>query len=324
MLLHGVGQDPDDRWQDALELALTKIGYPDLSGEKVPAPRYPNGLNGLHIPSLITHGLYIANSSCIVLCVERNEQQPVMTLKELRNEHGLSQQELADAMGASQPGVLKAENAPDPQLSTVRRYIEGIGSAANVAASLEIVAVIDGRRYPITMKGPNNMTITSLTRTASATDATTVWRLRAWDEPALEERFLSEGVIAMSADEIGDMTSWPSDDELRRRLRAGTDNRGEQAIGMFVRYWDDFRNRMKPGDVVVVPLLGRRAAIGLITGDYEYRFTENEPRMRHTRKVRWLRTVDRSALDDGIRKVVNAPGTICRIKALGAADWLMG
>ena len=291
MLLHGVGQDPDDRWQDALELALTKIGYPDLSGEKVPAPRYPNGLNGLHIPSLITHGLYIANSSCIVLCVERNEQQPVMT----RNEHGLSQQELADAMGASQPGVLKAENAPDPQLSTVRRYIEGIGSAANVAASLEIVAVIDGRRYPITMKGPNNMTITSLTRTASATDATTVWRLRAWDEPALEERFLSEGVIAMSADEIGDMTSWPSDDELGRRLRGAE-----------------------------VPLLGRRAAIGLITGDYEYRFTENEPRMRHTRKVRWLRTVDRSALDDGIRKVVNAPGTICRIKALGAADWLMG
>ena len=135
---------------------------------------------------------------------------------------------------------------------------------------------------------------------------------------------MRESLISISADEIGDVTAWPSDEEMRSRLRAGTTGRGEQAIGMFVRYWDDFRNRMKPGDVVVVPLLGRRAAIGLITGDYEYRFTENEPRMRHTRKVRWLRTVDRSALDDGIRKVVNAPGTICRIKALGAADWLMG
>ena len=256
-------------------------------------------------------------------CVKRNERQPAMTLKELRNGHGLSQQELADAIGASQPGVLKAENAPDPQLSTVRRYVEGIGSAANVDASLEIVAVINGYRYPITTtKGTSIMDTTTLSRAATASGTTTVWRLRAWDEPALEERFLREGVIAMSADEIGDMTTWPSDDELRRRLRAGTEGRGEQAIGMFVRYWDDFRNQMKRGDVVVVPLLGRRAAVGVIEGDYTYRAGEIA-KMRHARKVRWIRTVDRSSLDDSIRKVVNAPGTVCRIKAPGAAATLL-
>jgi restriction system protein len=167
------------------------------------------------------------------------------------------------------------------------------------------------------------MNTTTLTRT-NGTASPTAWRLRAWNDAVLEERFMRESLISISADEIGDVTAWPGDEEMRHRLRAGTIGRGEQAIGMFVRYWDDFRNQMKPGDVVVVPLLGRRAAIGLITGDYEYRAMEEEPKMRHVRKVRWLRTVERSVLDDGIRKVVNAPGTICRINASGAADRLLG
>ena len=150
----------------------------------------------------------------------------------------------------------------------------------------------------------------------------TAWRLRAWDDAIIEARFMNESMIAISADEIGDVTEWPGDDEMRRRLRAGTTGRGKQAIGMYVRYWDAFRNQMKPGDIVVVPLLGRRAAIGTITGGYEYRSDEAEPKMRHVRAVRWLRTLDRSALDDGIRKVVNAPGTICRINAPAAAHSL--
>ena len=131
--------------------------------------------------------------------------------------------------------MLKAENATDPQLSTIRRYVEGLGAATGTTASLEVIAVIDGERHPInTPEGTPDMTATRTT-TSTSTTAPTVWRLRAWDQPALEERFLNEGVIAMSADEIGDMTVWPNEDDLRRRLRAGTTDRGEQAIGTFVR-----------------------------------------------------------------------------------------
>ncbi|MDX2378157.1 MAG: hypothetical protein QNM02_00175 [Acidimicrobiia bacterium] len=47
LFLHGVGGgDLDDEWRHALEPALTGIGYPDLSGVKVLAPKYPNGLKG--------------------------------------------------------------------------------------------------------------------------------------------------------------------------------------------------------------------------------------------------------------------------------------
>ena len=57
LFLHGVGDgDPDDQWRDALEPALKRLGYPDLSDIKVVAPKYPNGLQGVDddepLPSL--------------------------------------------------------------------------------------------------------------------------------------------------------------------------------------------------------------------------------------------------------------------------------
>ena len=45
--------------------------------------------------------------------------------------------------------------------------------------------------------------------------AVTCWRLRAWDDIDLEQRFLTEDLIAISGDEIGDVTDWPTDAELR-------------------------------------------------------------------------------------------------------------
>jgi pimeloyl-ACP methyl ester carboxylesterase len=47
LFLHGVGAEPDDSWQAALELSLVRLGYPDLSSVKVVAPKYPNSLNGV-------------------------------------------------------------------------------------------------------------------------------------------------------------------------------------------------------------------------------------------------------------------------------------
>ena len=48
LFLHGVGTgDPEDKWRNALDLSLTRIGYPDLSGVTVVAPKYPFGLRGV-------------------------------------------------------------------------------------------------------------------------------------------------------------------------------------------------------------------------------------------------------------------------------------
>ncbi len=43
LFLHGVGDgDPDGAWQAALETSLARLGYPDLTGVRVIAPKYPN------------------------------------------------------------------------------------------------------------------------------------------------------------------------------------------------------------------------------------------------------------------------------------------
>lgn len=153
-----------------------------------------------------------------------------------------------------------------------------------------------------------------------------VWRLRAWDDDAIEQALLDRSLIAISADEIGDLSDGPTDDEVRTRLRVAPSlaDRSDQAIGLFVSYWRMFRSEMRPGDIVAVPLSGRRVAIAEVTGGYRYVSNEPEPRLRHVRDVRWLATAPRQAIDEDLRRVVNAPGTICEVAAWDAGPRLRG
>ena len=125
----------------------------------------------------------------------------------------------------------------------------------------------------------------------------------------------------MSFDEIGDMTDWPGEAEVRRRLRAALPDNSEQGLGQRVTYWRYFRLDMAIGDLVVVPLSHRRAGIARVVGEYQYDATEPSEYLRHRRAVRWIRTVSRDALDPDVRRVVDAPGTICRVKASFPDDW---
>lgn len=48
LYLHGVGKgDPKEEWRGALEPALLKLGYKDLSDVEVITPKYPNSLHGV-------------------------------------------------------------------------------------------------------------------------------------------------------------------------------------------------------------------------------------------------------------------------------------
>lgn len=84
--------------------------------------------------------------------------------------------------------------------------------------------------------------------------------------PVLEAVWFERGIISISADEVGDLTSWPGDDALASRVASAHPDRSQQAIGLFVTYWRYFRLEMAPSDVVVVPLTGKRAGIAMITG----------------------------------------------------------
>ncbi len=272
------------------------------------------------------------------------KRRGAMTLRGLRERLGISQGELAEVLGTSQPAVLKTERAGDPRLSTVRRYLEGLARIRDDRFDVKVVADIGDETVTVTFPVPE--TARSDTRSdpveASTTDPTAMvlsamagpneaaatrrrqdaWRLRAWNDPELERRWLDEGVISISKDEIGDLTTWPGDDAVATRLREALPERSRQAIGMFVTYWRYFREDMARADLVAVPLTGSRVAIGEITSDYRHSPAEPDERMRHLRSVIWERTLQRSDLDDDLRRVVNAPGTICRINAEGATERL--
>ncbi|HMS24898.1 MAG TPA: XRE family transcriptional regulator [Acidimicrobiia bacterium] len=64
-------------------------------------------------------------------------------LAELRKLRELTQHEVAQALGVTQPNVSFVENGTDVMLSTLRNYIEALGGI------LEVNAVFDGERIPL-------------------------------------------------------------------------------------------------------------------------------------------------------------------------------
>jgi transcriptional regulator with XRE-family HTH domain len=240
-----------------------------------------------------------------------------LTLRELRTRSGLSQQRLADVMGTSQQGVKKLESAADPRVSTIRRFVAGIGEAVGAPSEVELRATLGKQSFniqlPASVAAPRSAELTAITAVEGDARA---WRMRAWEDPLLEQAMLDRSIIAVSADEVGDLRHRPSRDDLRKLLRAAPafEDRSEQAIGTFATYWDIFIHRLQPGDLVVVSLTGRRFALADVVGKYDYDGSEPEPRLRHFRPVSWrIRGAPRSMLDEDIRKVANAPGTICAL-----------
>ncbi len=66
-------------------------------------------------------------------------------LGEIRKLRELTQSEVAQALGVTQPNVSFVENGSDVLLSTLRDYIEALGG------TLEISAQFDGERIPLNL-----------------------------------------------------------------------------------------------------------------------------------------------------------------------------
>nr|ELR5252173.1 helix-turn-helix domain-containing protein [Providencia rettgeri] len=60
-----------------------------------------------------------------------------ITLAKIREELNLSQTELAQSLGVSQPSIAKLENVEnDPKLSTLKRYIKALGGELSIDVTL--------------------------------------------------------------------------------------------------------------------------------------------------------------------------------------------
>jgi len=64
------------------------------------------------------------------------ELQTEMMLAELRKFAGLTQQDLADGLGVSQPCLSKMENQTDMQIGTLDRIVESLGGRLELIAHM--------------------------------------------------------------------------------------------------------------------------------------------------------------------------------------------
>jgi predicted transcriptional regulator len=67
---------------------------------------------------------------------EREMREQILLLQRLREHQRVTQQELADALGVAQSNISRIEHEDDPQISTVRKFVEALGGELVVQAKI--------------------------------------------------------------------------------------------------------------------------------------------------------------------------------------------
>jgi restriction system protein len=117
-----------------------------------------------------------------------------------------------------------------------------------------------------------------------------VWLVRAGRRGEQEQAALDKGLVAIACNELPDLSGTTTREALADLYRQhNPDASTKKAANHVGQVWA-FRERMKEGDLAVLPLHIQSAiAIGKITGPYKYR-TDLGDDVLHTRPVEWLQT----------------------------------
>lgn len=110
------------------------------------------------------------------------------------------------------------------------------------------------------------------------------WLYAPGEGAAMWDEFYDHGVMGLGWDEIGDLTSYGSKEEIRTELQEVHGNGTSEKNGAHA-LWQ-FSREIKPGDVIFAKkgrttILGR----GVVTGDYEY--DQDAGEYTHLRDVEW-------------------------------------
>lgn len=251
--------------------------------------------------------------------IRRPSSHTTLDLAGLRSEFGITQAQLADELGVEQQQICKWERSSDMRTSRLRTLIEALGRLASEPAEVALLARVGPRVFEVRL--PAASVSPGLPNDRRA------FRVRAWSDHRVEAAFIGQGFVAVGDDDRevrGPYPPNPSDEVIRAQLHRDWPDKGRQTIGIWTSYWRTFLNSMQKDDIVVFAPKAPWVAIGEVIGPYEYVEDESDGRLRHRRPVRWLNPdVTRSAVDDDLLGVINAPGTICEIGRPDAANRLV-
>ncbi len=127
-----------------------------------------------------------------------------------------------------------------------------------------------------------------------------------------EATALEKEVVTIGWEDLKDLSSIKTKEKLEKlywkTYPDATKRSAANEIGQIWRFIHD----IKKGDLVALPLKTQSAiVIGKVKDDYEY--TKLAENVKHIRKVKWLKTIPRSAFDQDLLYSLGAAMTVCQI-----------
>ena len=137
-----------------------------------------------------------------------------------------------------------------------------------------------------------------------------LWGIHTYDD----NLFLKEGVIAIGWKNLGDLSLLPADrEEIKKKYAVAypDDPKGSipNGVGMLYRFYHD----VKEGDYVVYPSKAdKKINIGIVKGPYYFDPSEEKYPQKH--KVKWLKSLPRTAFSQGALYEVGSAMSFFTIK----------
>lgn len=146
-----------------------------------------------------------------------------------------------------------------------------------------------------------------------------LWMVRAGAHGEQEQGAIDNNVVTIGWNELPDLSKLKNKGELTKLyVRIHPKAKKNQIANEVGQIWR-FAREIQAGDLVALPLKTQSAiALGKVEGPYEYKeLTDN---IKHIRRVKWIKTIRRSAFDQDILYSLGAFMTVCRIKRNDAAN----
>lgn len=146
-----------------------------------------------------------------------------------------------------------------------------------------------------------------------------LWLVRAGRHGEQEQGALDNGVVTIGWNELPNLSNLKNKNELTKLyVQIHPKAKKNQIANEVGQVWR-FAREMQVGDLVALPLKTQSSvAIGKVEGPYEYK--ELADNIKHIRRVKWIKTIRRSAFDQDILYSLGAFMTVCRIKRHDAED----
>ena len=125
------------------------------------------------------------------------------------------------------------------------------------------------------------------------------WLVKAGRHGDQEQAALEHNVVTIAWNDLPDLSNIKDRETLRELYsKVLPQEKPAAASNRIGQVWI-FLKEIKKGDLVALPLKSQSAiALGRIEGEYNYK--ELAPTIRHTRPVKWLKTIPRSQFDQDL------------------------